>query len=604
MPNDRLRVLLAFFGGGLRHGEQCLYFADAHLANEVAQALQALGSPARTELERGGMVVVTTRDQYVRNGHFEPQAMFELQDSFTSQARRNGFAALRIACEMSWVLGPDIGTERFLEYEALLNSAPPASGRSIVCQYDSRQNHPPVIRDVLRTHPVAIIGERVHDNLYYEPVDLVLGRGDAERARADWMVQRLETLTRRETALSDLGRLTLDSASSSDPLSAAPDLIAAGLVADHVQLFELLPFGDAVRLIGTSSALDSAAVGSVEPLEPNSLFADPALRAGQPIVIADWQQETRLRLPAALREAGVTTSVGIVISANRGEHLYGFLGVHSRPSRIFSDDEILFLEAVEHLLASAFGAARSALAYRALVENAPDIIVRFSDELRIIYANPAVERVTGAAVGSLIGKLSGSLGILETLVPRWELLLHQVWRSGREQSFELVVPTPTGERVFDSRIVAEASPDGVVKSLLTISRDFTEQRRAEADRATLYQQLVAQQNRVLELLSHQARDRERARERTSAGSQLEHISDRERYILRLLAAGWTNREIGAELALTVGTVKNQVARILSKLNVTDRTQAAVRAVQLGLIADGDLAVPRASEADDEVDFGS
>src|SRR5579859_2891959 len=58
-PTDRLRVLMAFFGGGLRHGEQCLYFADAHLANEVAQALQALGSPARTELERGGMVVVT-----------------------------------------------------------------------------------------------------------------------------------------------------------------------------------------------------------------------------------------------------------------------------------------------------------------------------------------------------------------------------------------------------------------------------------------------------------------------------------------------------------------------------------------------------------------
>ena len=45
----------------------------------------------------------------------------------------------------------------------------------------------------------------------------------------------------------------------------------------------------------------------------------------------------------------------------------------------------------------------------------------------------------------------------------------------------------------------------------------------------------------------------------------------------------SNREIGTELGLTTGTVKNQVARILAKLNVTHRTQAAVRAVRMGLI---------------------
>src|SRR5713226_8709195 len=77
-PTDRLRVLVAFFGGGLARREQCLYIADPDRAKEVAQALQALGPPASTEVDRGALLLVTTRELYVRDGHFDPQAMFQL----------------------------------------------------------------------------------------------------------------------------------------------------------------------------------------------------------------------------------------------------------------------------------------------------------------------------------------------------------------------------------------------------------------------------------------------------------------------------------------------------------------------------------------------
>ena len=68
------------------------------------------------------------------------------------------------------------------------------------------------------------------------------------------------------------------------------------------------------------------------------------LHPGQPVIISDWQAETRLRLPLALREAGVASSVATVISIGRGERAYGFLGAHSREPRTFSDEDILFLE--------------------------------------------------------------------------------------------------------------------------------------------------------------------------------------------------------------------------------------------------------------------
>ena len=62
----------------------------------------------------------------------------------------------------------------------------------------------------------------------------------------------------------------------------------------------------------------------------------------------------------------------------------------------------------------------------------------------------------------------------------------------------------------------------------------------------------------------------------------EPLSSRERSVLKLLAQGLTNKEIGERLFLAEGTVKNHVTNILQKLDARDRTQAAVHARKLGL----------------------
>jgi DNA-binding NarL/FixJ family response regulator len=61
------------------------------------------------------------------------------------------------------------------------------------------------------------------------------------------------------------------------------------------------------------------------------------------------------------------------------------------------------------------------------------------------------------------------------------------------------------------------------------------------------------------------------------------LSDRELGVLRLLAEGCSNKEIGAHLKITEGTVKNHMTNVLEKLGALDRTQAALRAREMGLI---------------------
>jgi DNA-binding NarL/FixJ family response regulator len=65
------------------------------------------------------------------------------------------------------------------------------------------------------------------------------------------------------------------------------------------------------------------------------------------------------------------------------------------------------------------------------------------------------------------------------------------------------------------------------------------------------------------------------------------LTSREVEILRLLAGGYSNREIGRALHLTEGTVKNHVSNLLWKLGVRDRTRAVLRGLELGLIPGGD-----------------
>jgi len=66
-------------------------------------------------------------------------------------------------------------------------------------------------------------------------------------------------------------------------------------------------------------------------------------------------------------------------------------------------------------------------------------------------------------------------------------------------------------------------------------------------------------------------------------ASIEQLTEREREILTLVARGASNRQIAENLYLTEGTVKNHMSNILGKLGVRDRTQAAFKAKELGLV---------------------
>jgi len=103
---------------------------------------------------------------------------------------------------------------------------------------------------------------------------------------------------------------------------------------------------------------------------------------------------------------------------------------------------------------------------------------------------------------------------------------------------------------------------------------LTEAIRAVAAGGTVIRPAVTE--RVLRGLEHMPRDFE-------ALSPPEPLTKREIEILRLMAGGYSNREIADALGTAEGTVKNHASSILSKLGVRDRTRAVLKALELGYI---------------------
>jgi DNA-binding NarL/FixJ family response regulator len=118
---------------------------------------------------------------------------------------------------------------------------------------------------------------------------------------------------------------------------------------------------------------------------------------------------------------------------------------------------------------------------------------------------------------------------------------------------------------------------------VTVARDITERTRREEEQMRLYRELLERDERLHALVRRALLAREQEHHRLLGVDQLQQLTTREREILRLLGRGLTTRQIAQQLVIVPGTVKSHTERILRKLRVANRAQAAVRAIELGLL---------------------
>jgi DNA-binding NarL/FixJ family response regulator len=131
----------------------------------------------------------------------------------------------------------------------------------------------------------------------------------------------------------------------------------------------------------------------------------------------------------------------------------------------------------------------------------------------------------------------------------------------------------------DDEYIFDGLRAGAVGYLL---KDTPSEQLAEAIRAAARGEAFIHPSVTRKVVAEFARLTERERVRREQ-PLAEPLSAREMEVLALLAEGLSNREIAERLYIAPGTVKNHVSNILSKLDVRDRTQAVLRAQEIGLL---------------------
>lgn len=122
---------------------------------------------------------------------------------------------------------------------------------------------------------------------------------------------------------------------------------------------------------------------------------------------------------------------------------------------------------------------RSERQFKAIAENAPDIISRYDLQGRYLYVNPAFEQATGATGADVLGKTQRERGVPEHIAQLWDSCFQAAIETRSVQTIEFGLQMPSGYRYYESRIVPEISPDVSVESFLALSRDVTERRQHE-----------------------------------------------------------------------------------------------------------------------------
>ncbi len=201
---EQMATFGPFLRMGLEQGERCVYITDEHTREEVLEALRAHDVDVERALGHGALILASARETYLRWGQVVPENLLDLLRQLEAEAVAAGFKALRVTAEATWALGSDARPEQFIRFESLLNRFYPGSHSSGLCQFNRKRFPPELIRDVLRTHPWTIVEDEVHENLFYETPEMLLGEESAAE-RVEWMVSQLKRVRAAERTLVSLG---------------------------------------------------------------------------------------------------------------------------------------------------------------------------------------------------------------------------------------------------------------------------------------------------------------------------------------------------------------------------------------------------------------
>jgi len=193
-------VLAPFVRAGLEQRQRVLYIHDMRSPEAVRAMLRDAGVDVDHAEFREQIVFMSAKQMYARGAGYSFARVLDQMHALTAMALADGWSALRVTSEMTWLLRQTQGPDRLLAQEGRMGGFFRASAALGMSQFDRGKFPPEALLDVLLAHPVAVLGTEAVQNFYHTPQAEVSGGWRSEATLTKW----LSNLKERKRAAENL----------------------------------------------------------------------------------------------------------------------------------------------------------------------------------------------------------------------------------------------------------------------------------------------------------------------------------------------------------------------------------------------------------------
>jgi hypothetical protein len=171
---EEYRVLLPFIKDGFECGDKAVHFISPDQRRDHLRRLAAVGIDPTAAQQTGQLELRTDAETYLREGHFDQDRMLEVFEQLASGDAKGGFRLSRIVCHMDWAAGSRSHLDNLVEFESRVNDVWRRHDDAVVCVYDLAKFGGGTVVDIMRTHPMIIIGGILQQNPFFVPPEKFL----------------------------------------------------------------------------------------------------------------------------------------------------------------------------------------------------------------------------------------------------------------------------------------------------------------------------------------------------------------------------------------------------------------------------------------------
>lgn len=182
--DEEYRVLLPFIKEGLSCGDKAVHVINPDAQRQHLQRMAEAGIDSATPQQKGQLQIRINTEVYLRDGHFDQERMLAAFEQMATSARSaEGFPMSRIVCRMDWASGNHSRIQDVIEFESRVNEVWRRHDDAVICTYHLGQLSGDAVIDIMRTHPMVIIGGHLQQNPFFTPPEEFLPEFRGRRSR-------------------------------------------------------------------------------------------------------------------------------------------------------------------------------------------------------------------------------------------------------------------------------------------------------------------------------------------------------------------------------------------------------------------------------------